>query len=631
MIDLVSLPWLIESPEELALIQDRTRLQGADLRDLVRCARTKLDEGATRRLAKAARLRWSEAADAALTPVRLCLACQATADFLPHELIVAGLRFGLAVDIVEAGFNQLADLAFGSFFEDDSRRGIDINFVGLDYRQLSFREDLVGDEHGAQQEIAEKMSFIRSLCEGIHAKTGAPCIVQNLIPQPQDWIGSLDRNIAGSMRWLVDATNAQIRTFVADGVHYLFDAEHLASEIGLLNWHDPGMWYLAKLGFAPGAVPYFTNRLAAVLAAAKGKSRRVLVLDLDNTLWGGVIGDDGVEGIKIGQGSAIGEAFLDVHMMARLLKRRGIILAVSSKNDESVAKQAFEQHSSVMLGLEDFAVFRANWEDKASNIRHIAQILNLGLDSLVVVDDNPAEREIVRQNLPDVAVPEIGENPAEFARIVMAAGYFEAVTFSVEDRQRAQMYRDNVERASAMEFVTDMDAYLASLHMRLKLRPFDQAGRSRIAQLINKSNQFNLTTRRYTEAEIEELEQDNGVFTLQANLADRFGDNGMISVVICRSETPREWTIDTWLMSCRVLKRRVEDQVLQYVVGKARTTGIVRLKGIYRPTPKNGLVKNHYRDLGFAQEPDSTPHEEIWWLDVSSATTSETSLPFELL
>ncbi len=630
MIDLLGLPWLRESVEAMAVLRDRARLKDAPLRELARFAQTRLGEGEVRKLARAANARRHDAGAAGLAPVRLCLACQATADFLPDELVVAGLRFGLALDIVATEFNQLADLAYGAFFDDEDHRGIDFTFVGLDYRQLGFRDDLVGDAGAAAQEIAEKMSGIRSLCDGIRARTGAPCIVQTLVAQPQEWVGSFDRSLPGSMQWLVDAANAGIAAFVAGGVDILFDAEHLAGEVGLSRWHDPGMWYMAKLGVSPQAVPYFANRLAALVAAARGKSRRVLVLDLDNTLWGGVIGDDGVEGIRIGQGSALGEAFLDMHRMARLLKARGIVLAVSSKNDEAVARQAFEQHSGMALRLDDFAVFRANWEDKASNIRHVAQLLDLGLDALVVVDDNPAEREIVRRTLPEVAVPELGDDPAEFARLVMAAGYFESVSFSAEDRGRAQMYRENVARAGAMEIVADMAAYLASLGMRLRLQPFDRPGRARIAQLINKSNQFNLTTRRYTEAEVEALEQDDSVFTLQASLTDRFGDNGMISVVICRPGGEREWEIDSWLMSCRVLKRRVEEQVLQYIVGKAREAGIRRLKGIYRPTPRNNLVRNHYRDLGFAPGPESTADAQIWWLEVADAATDR-ALPFELL
>jgi len=630
VIDLLNLPWLAKKTSEATEVLDsRQRLEKTPLRKLAGFAQMKLTDRDVRRLAKVARTRRLEVADANLTKIRLCLACQATADLLVDELIVAGLRFGLLIDILETEFNQLADLAYGSYFDDEHRRELDFTFVGLDCRHLGFRDDVAGDTEAAQREVVEKASAIRAICAGIRSKTGAPCIIQNLIAEEPTWLGSLDRSISGSRQWLVDSVNEQIRAHVAVSSDYLFDCEHLASQIGLANWHDPGMWYLAKLGFAQSAVPYFAHRLAALIAAAKGKSRRVLVLDLDNTLWGGVIGDDGVEGIRIGHGSAAGEAFLDVQRMAKLLKSRGIVLTVCSKNDEPVAKLAFEQHSGMDLRLDDFAAFRANWEDKASNIRHIGQLLNLGLDSFVLVDDNPVEREIVRRTLPEVAVPEIGSDPAEYARIVMAAGYFESVSFNEEDRKRAQMYRENVQRAGAMEIVADMDSYLESLDMQLRLRPFDRAGRDRIVQLINKSNQFNLTTRRYSASEVEALELDPMVFTLQASLKDKFGDNGMISVVICRPNSG-DWVIDTWLMSCRVLKRRVEEQILDFVVDSGRKAGAKRLIGVYRPTAKNGLVKNHYRDLGF--EPGyATDEEQKWWLTIGDAAHPSQKLPFELV
>lgn len=630
MIELLNLPWLSKkTPHAAEVLDSRERLAETPLRDLVRFAEMKLNDRDVRRLAKTVSWRATEVVEANLERVRLCLACQATADLLLDELIVAGLRLGLLIEIVQTEFNQLADVAYGSFFDDESRDNIDFTFVGLDYRQLGFRADIVGDLTASQREVEEKTSAILGMCAAIRAKTRAPCIIQNLVAQESTWLGSLDRNIPGSALWLMDSVNARIGEHVAESPDYLFDCEHLASQIGATNWHDPGMWYVAKLGFSQTAVPYFAHRLAALVAAAKGKSRRVLVLDLDNTLWGGVIGDDGVEGIRVGQGSAVGEAFFDVQRMAALLKSRGVILAVSSKNDEAVAKLAFEQHSGMSLRFDDFAAFRANWDDKASNIRHIGRMLNLGLDSFVVVDDNPAEREIVRRTLPEVAVPEIGSDPAEYARIVMAAGYFESVSFNEEDRQRAQMYRENAKRAGAMEIVADMDAYLASLEMQLRLRPFDKPGRARIVQLINKSNQFNLTTRRYSAAEIEAMEQDGGIFTLQASLKDKFGDNGMISVVICRPNS-NDWVIDTWLMSCRVLKRRVEEQILEFVLARAREAGVKCLKGVYRPTAKNGLVKNHYRDLGF--EPgERCDEEEVWWLATDAAVRATKTFPFQLV
>jgi FkbH-like protein len=274
----------------------------------------------------------------------------------------------------------------------------------------------------------------------------------------------------------------------------------------------------------------------------------------------------------------------------------------------------------MLLREEHIAVFQANWNDKATNITAIAKELSLGLDALVFLDDNPVERGLVREVLPEVAVPEVGDDPALFARTLAAAGYFEAIHFSDEDRKRAEMYQGNARRLGLEKQAVDVDSYLTSLDMQIVFRPFDEIGRSRIAQLISKSNQFNLTTRRYAEADIAELERDPAVHTLQVRLVDKFGDNGMISVIICRLTEPDTWTIDTWLMSCRVLGRRVEQAVLREIVESARASGIRHLIGVYRPTPRNAMVSDHYSKLGFTRLDDASlrDNETRWSLPTSA-------------
>jgi FkbH-like protein len=290
-------------------------------------------------------------------------------------------------------------------------------------------------------------------------------------------------------------------------------------------------------------------------------ARKCLVLDLDNTLWGGVVGDDGMHGLVLGQGDAVGEAFLAVQRAAGWLHSRGVLLAVCSKNDDAVARAAFRDHPDMLLRLEDIAVFQANWHDKATNLRAIATALSIGPAALVLLDDNPAERALVRSELPEVAVPELPADPAGYPAVLLAAGYFEALGFTTEDRARAGHYRADAQRAALATSCVDMDAYLQSLEMTIHFAPFDVVGRARIAQLTNRSNQFNLTTRRRDEAALSALESRADAFTLQIRLADRFGDNGMIGVVICTA-AGTDWVIDTWLMSCRVLNRRVEEAVL---------------------------------------------------------------------
>ena len=376
----------------------------------------------------------------------------------------------------------------------------------------------------------------------------------------------------------------------------------------------------AKLPFSDQYVPLYADHVGRLLAAMRGKARRCLILDLDNTLWGGVIGDDGLEGIKLSQGDATGEAHLTVQQLALTLRDRGIVLAVSSKNTDSVARRPFKEHPDMLLKEEHLAVFQANWEDKATNIRAIAESLSLGLGSLVFLDDNPVERELIRRELPEVAVPELDDDPAQFARTLAAAGYFEALHYLDEDRQRASMYQTNARRLGAMQQMGDMDSYLRSLDMRLVVSDFDPTTRARVTQLINKSNQFNLTTRRYTEAEVAALESTPGVMTLHARLVDRFGDNGIICVVICRAGSRSVWTIDSWLMSCRVLGRKVEQAVLNEVLLRARASGIDTLVGVYRPTDRNAMVRDHYRKLGFQQIVARDESATTWELDTGTAS-----------
>jgi FkbH-like protein len=376
---------------------------------------------------------------------------------------------------------------------------------------------------------------------------------------------------------------------------------------------------MAKFSFSDELIPLYADHVARTVAAVRGKTGKVLILDLDNTVWGGVIGDDGLEGIQVAQGDARGEAHLAVQRVALDLRKRGIVLAVSSKNTDAIAREPFEKHPEMLLKLDHIAVFQANWNDKATNIQAIADELSLGLDALVFLDDNPVERELVRRLLPEVAVPELPEDPAYYARTLAAGGYFEAVAFATEDLARASFYQDNARRASLQKQVGGLDAYLASLDMTITFQPFDMTGRARIVQLLNKSNQYNLTTRRYTDPEVAEAENDPEVFTLQVRLADIFGDNGMISVVICRPTDESVWDIDTWLMSCRVLGRKVEQMVLREILRHAQGAGIQTLTGTYRPTDRNKLVVDHYAKLGFTKIREEGSGSTRWELAVDGA------------
>jgi FkbH-like protein len=437
----------------------------------------------------------------------------------------------------------------------------------------------------------------------------------------EPFFGSLDLMQEQSAFAMVDALNRRIADWGRAGDVTVVDVARAAAWVGLETWDDPGRWHHAKMPFAPHLAPLYGDLVARVLGALSGRARKCLVLDLDNTLWGGVVGDDGIEGIVLGQGDAGGEAFLEIQRLARRLRERGVILAVCSKNEADVALAPFREHPEMALREEDIALFQANWTDKAANLRRIAETLDIGLDALVFLDDNPAEREQVRRELPMVAVPELPDDPALYPRALMAGGWFEAVSFVEEDARRADDYRAQAQRRE-LASTSDVAGYLASLDMVMSVRPFDALGRARIAQLVARSNQFNLTTRRYAEAQIAAFEADPQAFTLQVRLADRFGDSGMISVVIFRREGA-DWVADTWLMSCRVLGRRVEEAVLAEAAAAARAAGAERLVGRYVPTPKNRLVERHYEKLGFAKLGETETGETTWALDLAAYRAPE--------
>jgi FkbH-like protein len=562
---------------------------------------------------------------APLTPFRLGVISNGTSDFIVRALVATAPRHGIALECVEAHFDQVVQQALSPESEINRARP-DAVLIAIDSRGLPLKAS-PGDADAAAQTVDACLRHLETICSSIHDNSGAVCIVQT-IPRPvESYFGSLDLVLPGTTRNLIDAINRRIADSIAGSSDLLFDVAALAETVGLADWHDPTLWNAARMPFAGDFVPLFAEHACRIVAGARGKSRRCLILDLDNTLWNGVIGDDGIDGIVIGCGNPTGEAHLDVQRTALALRDRGIILAVSSKNEEQVAKLPFQGHPEMLLKEADIAVFQANWNDKATNIEAIASELSLGLDAMVFLDDNPIERDLVARKLPQVAVPELPADPALYSRTLLAGGYFEAVTFSDEDRNRAGFYRDRSRRILLQKGTGDLNAYLASLETVITFQPFNEIGRPRIAQLINKSNQFNLTTKRYTEAAVLTAEQDRNCFTLQVRLTDRFGDHGMISVVICR-RLGQYWEIDTWLMSCRVLGRRVEEAVLQEILRHARSRGVAGLRGIYRPTGRNKLVENHYAKLGFSSVGIQDDGARIWEMTVIAAP--ELVVPMEV-
>jgi len=551
---------------------------------------------------------------APLAPFRLGLIASATTSFMAPAIIGTGARHGFAIEVIAADYGQHIQAAIDPT-SPINRGACDAVLVAIDHHALNLAST-PGDPAAADAALDAALRQVDLIRDGLKRNGSPTLIVQTVARPPELLLGSFDYLAHGAMRQQIDRFNRELAARLTDSTDRLLDVAGLAETVGLGAWHDPALWHLAKASVAQPMLPLYAEWLCRVVAAIQGKSRKLLVTDLDNTVWGGIIGDDGLNGIRTAQGDPTGEAFLAYQRMLLDLRARGVVLAVSSKNDDATARKVFHKHPDILLREDHFAVFQANWNDKASNIRAICETLSLGLDAVVFVDDNPVERGQVRAALPQVAVPELPADPALVPRTVLAAGYFETVSLSAEDRQRADYYSANARRVALEETSGNIDDYLDSLNMVATFAAFDDQSRLRVTQLINKTNQFNLTTRRYTEEEVAAVIADPTCLTLQGRVTDIFGDNGIITALICRP-AGADWEIDTWLMSCRVLGRRVESAVLAQLIEKARTRGIARLIGLYRPTERNGIVRDLYPGLGFTALGSDADGTERWAFDTA--------------
>jgi FkbH-like protein len=557
----------------------------------------------------------------AAKPLRLAVLGSGTVDHLLQGIRVGALRRGIWVQCYKGDYGQ--------YFQELMNPGSPLHAFHPDTILFAFDSmHLLGKsaDHAetatAQTDAAWKK--LLSVWEAARNHFGCRIIQQTILPISPSLLGQNEHRHPGSLCNLSRVLNERMRSSSMPGYVDLLSIDQRLELDGLAQWHDPGLWHRAKQEISPLASPFYGDLVGRILAAHQGRSSKCLVLDLDNTLWGGVIGDDGLRGIKLGQGSALGEAFTAIQQYARDLSKRGVVLAVCSKNDEANALAPFTDHPEMLLKRSDIACFVANWDDKAHNIRRIAKMLNLGLDSLVFVDDNPFERNIVRKELPMVAVPELPDDPSSYPRCISDGGYFESVHLTAEDSKRSALYQENQQREERQASATNLAEYLEGLKMELLWSPFDEIGLQRIVQLINKTNQFNLTTRRYSEGEVRRWMEDPTAVTLQFRLTDEFGDNGMIAVVMGASNSQGDIVIDTWLMSCRVLGRTVEDATLNIIVEQARQRNIRRIIGEYRPTEKNQMVSDHYEKIGFSPMPNGNGqsgagHDEIkrWMLPLA--------------
>ncbi len=436
-------------------------------------------------------------------------------------------------------------------------------------------------------------------------------IIQNNFEQPFFRImGNKDISDYHGIMNFISRLNMKFYDFAQNSANfYINDINYTASSYGLKEWHDLSAWYLYKYCCKMGAVPYLAFSVSRIIKSIYGKNKKGFVLDLDNTLWGGIVGDDGVENLELGTETAAAQAYTEFQSYLKKLSSLGVILNINSKNDEKNAIAGLN-HPDSLLKPDDFISIKANWNPKSQNMEEIAQELSLGTDSLVFVDDNPAEREIVRTQVKNACVPDISQ-VEQYIKEIDKYGYFEITALSKDDLAKNDMYKANMERVKLKQTFSNYNDYLLSLDMKAVIKPFEAIYMQRIAQLTNKSNQFNLTTKRYSQSEIEQIAQDKNYITLYGKLTDKFGDNGVVSVVIGKIIND-ELHIELWLMSCRVLKRDMEFAMMDELILQAKKLHISKIFGYYYPTAKNAMVKDFYEIQGYTKIKEDDIGNSTW-------------------
>lgn len=394
---------------------------------------------------------------------------------------------------------------------------------------------------------------------------------------------------------------------------FVCDLNYISADYGLREWSNPAHWYMYKYPMKVSAIPYLSYNVANIIKSIFGKNKKALVLDLDNTLWGGVISEDGLEGIKLGPEEPEGQQYSEFQHYIKKLGEIGVLLTVSSKNDKITAMKGLN-HPYSELRPDDFICIKANWEQKDKNIVEIANELGVLTESLVFVDDNPTERLLINESIPEVVTPEMNL-PQNYISILDKSGLFEVTYFSDDDLNRKDMYVNNIQRKTEESQVTNYSDFLLSLSMKAIIKNFEPLYFDRITQLTNKSNQFNLTTKRYTRAEIQCIADDIHYISLYGKLIDKFGDNGIVSIIIGRIED-NVCKVELWLMSCRVLKRNMEYCMMDALVRKCKERKISSIRGFYYPTRKNDMVKELYNDLDFTKISEDESGNTEWIYEI---------------
>ena len=544
-----------------------------------------------------------------LKSVKVALLGDTATQLLKQALRGTGYDAGLDLQILEADFGQIERQVFDTASELYTYQPDIVIIFQSTHKLLGKYNKLQPDQYSNLAE--DQLQLINNIYTTITAALTTKVIIYNYPEIDDSVFGNYANKTEQAFLFQLRKLNYQLMVYATQNPDiYLCDISSIQNQVGKAFMFQPSVYVSTEMVINIDALPLIASRTIDIISALYSDFKKCLILDLDNTLWGGIIGDDGIENIQIGS-LGIGKAFTEFQYWIKKLKNRGIILAVCSKNTEAVAKEAFEKHPDMVLKLADIAAFKINWENKVDNIRQIQSVLNIGFDSMVFLDDNPFERNMVKESIPAITVPELPEDPANYLEYLYSLNLFETVSFSQEDATRTQQYQKEALRNTTQALYTNESDYLKSLNMLSAVHGFNKFNTPRVAQLSQRSNQYNLRTIRYTEGSIEMLINQPDYFSFAFTLEDRFGDNGLISFIILKKESPEILFIDNWVMSCRVLKRGMEDFALNTIVMFAKQSGYTWLQGEYLPTAKNQLVKDHYQQLGFA------PDNGYWHLNVN--------------
>ena len=536
-------------------------------------------------------------------PIKVAVIGDTATQRLCTALKGMGVERGLNIDLFEAEYNQVER----QFLDPSSELFSFVpNYIILFQSTIKLLEKYSLSDAERQTTMSEdRINFLSAICQ--NEKLAKTRIICYNYPEIDDTVfGSFSNHVSSSFLYQLRLLNVGLMKLSQNYPNfYVCDLSSIQNQIGRKAFFSTNIYVTTEIAVSTEALPFVASRTIDIISSLEGKFKKCLILDLDNTLWGGVIGDDGMDGIQLGHGLGIGKAFTEFQEWIRKLKNRGIIICICSKNDEDKAKEPFEKHPEMVLRLNDIAVFMANWETKVDNIRTIQKILNIGFDSMVFIDDNPFERNIIRENIPGITVPELPEDPGLYLEYLYSENLFETTSFSSGDKDRTKQYQVEAKRVNLSKTFDNEDDFLESLNMVSEVSSFNSYNTPRVAQLSQRSNQFNLRTVRYTESDITEMAKDENVIDLSFTLEDKFGDNGLICVVILKRLGADTVFIDTWFMSCRVLKRGMENFVLNTMVDKAKQKGYKRIVGEFIPTAKNGMVENLLPSLGFSVMADN--------------------------